>query len=942
MMMVRKFIERASPKELIAIIILSSLSAILPVIPLFVFLRKGNQVYRDIVVGDIIAADQCKTGDYFLFIGYFIFFVIFFFGILSCFQSAPFRRFLYSALRTFRQFLSYGITLIRYRARNISYAQFIVDILLVNVFGFFSVYAIFCIIGLFFKSGSLWNTSLPKNFLFFTIGAINTAILLSLWFIKRKEKNAGFLKRLVFLSQLLIPFVLIRLLFVTVAGSAGKITYSVSLRAALLIWAIIVGSFIFNLLKITSLAGFLRSRANKKIFFTTALSIGSLICAWQASIRSIIPGDYFHTGEFLNTYHQLVQLSQRYYLDYIPIHGLQGVFHGAINAFAYNGKAVTLGFAMTLGEVFFSMLAVTIAYFTMGEYIAILVALSFPHPASTRLYMVPCITLMLLSHSLIKRPPIWLVAYALLSVVHIMWAVPVGAALTVAFFPIAVSQMLKFIREHEVSKPVLYVFFMAVFLGSIIFYFKPLQGLIQYAVHQGKDYAVAGGALSLWHRSFRYILFQILRLGAGICSVIILFAIFIFGFLKSRIPDQKSQKPFLTHRVALIGILFFLVLVPYSMGRIDAFGLSRVGNISLLLLYFFVPVAASTLNRVSNNKGFVFFFAALLCANIFYINLFEDKLLKIQFSNLQSRDFYLPFREVEVSARYRLIDGGAEKLANLGEGYVPINRFEELKCLRGVIAKFVSPNEIFYNFTDSSALYFLLNRKIPVPYDACYYAMNYETQQKVIEKLKDVKPSLVLIGMPGSDIIKPVSLRSYRVYKHILLEGYSYYEEKGLKFLVKKDKFADALDGEEKNRELARVFATSDLMMIPNAWGRNFNNLRRRFRKYPIRFLENYPSVFIFDHPVKGSEADFVFIKLKKPIAGRRGFRISWSDERNGFGTIGAMDYSLNQTNILIPLGADPRWLLNNKLTGIRLSMLNEDKENNIEVEEVQLLSLIR
>ena len=377
-------------------------------------------------------------------------------------------------------------------------------------------------------------------------------------------------------------------------------------------------------------------------------------------------------------------------------------------------------------------------------------------------------------------------------------------------------------------------------------------------------------------------------------------------------------------------MIFCCSLIPYTFGRIGTDGLDRIGALTILVLGFVLPFLGF-LERKSIT-------ALAVLGLVMAIGIRS-------FSSL--KDFSSPISmaggAVTVPGNIFLAPDSPDRPPNMGSALVSSTDLAEQKEFQRLLQHtLASPKETYFDLTNQQSYYFIHNRPCYYLYPSHLLAINYDIQSQVIQKLESHPPSLVWIAPAHDHELFKSSLRAYRLYRWVLLNGYVSLvqsDKKSFTFLMKN---GSAQNSPKSGAGLAPFFLNEDLNFLPAAWGRNWRILSARFQENATIVPANesgHALIFSFPHPISGAENDFFLLKLKGYVGH---VKISFQDVSGQFHSseFSAAPFAESQGKYLVPIGADPRWLLSSQLLSLRLEL--PDEARPAQSDGISLLHLVK
>lgn len=476
-----------------------------------------------------------------------------------------------------------------------------------------------------------------------------------------------------------------------------------------------------------------------------ALQVGSTV------VPQISPDDY-HFGESLLGWWSLSHGAVPY-VDYMPAHGLiDDYLAQCLSYIFYDGSA---GSVMEAGRLSFAVMAFAAfmsMYLFSGSIGLAFVSIFFLGGSLLGKLSYVFLTSFLClwsSRPLRITPARWLSVWILTAPVAILGVPPQGLLLVAASGAMAAycSWQLWSNPQERAWRCIGSSLIALVALGLATPLFPMLFGAIRYVVENGPINQVAYGVP--WALSWRAgakagFVFEAIRMSWIAAPIACLSIIYIKG------RDQHYRHFVLP---AVVVLLFALLLIPYSMGRIDPGGVSRPGLSAIFGWAVLLPVAAWGLVKPNNRCSFILLVACMSAAL---------DLTSLSFSGLVSA--------VSPSVRMGPFrDGRSAGLSNIGKAYVQDDQWDRLARLSAVLNSTLAPGESYLDLTSRNAQYFYLNRRPVVAVTAPYNMVAPSQQKRVVEQLLRGAPRVALLE--GSNITFDgggLALRNPYLYRFVL------------------------------------------------------------------------------------------------------------------------------------------------------------------------------
>lgn len=691
----------------------------------------------------------------------------------------------------------------------------------------------------------------------------------------------------------------------------------------------------------------------------TVVAVACYLAFTPIFFSPLTAADDFHYGESLLPWQQVVGLGQELYFGFVSIQWGLGLLYGALNSLFFEGTAGSFQHAFTLLPVLVAGLNAALLSRRLGTGWALVISVA-ALPLSDRHYFVLPVLLVLASPGLLARPAAWLGAWVGLSLAHGFYNPSAGAALGVALVPVAGALALRLWREPraDAGRRRGRLAGLLVGLALLALFARPLFGLLLFIRENGSVNATAYGismaqyaTVPDWFPSRSRLLWEGLRIGGWLMGAVVLWALFCRAQARAEVPARERDPA----RVLCLGAMTFLVMmVPYSMGRVDAGYLTRPGSMSLLCLGFLIPCALVLDARRTGR----FLFAATTVGALIGL---RTAISYVDPAYLLER----PQGVIHVPEGVALVDGRELGLPNLGKLFAPDDKLRDIQNLGRVLGALLEPGETYLDLTNRSAYYYYLGLRVPAHYAADYTAVGYEVQRRVLDTLTREPPPVVWLGPGVRHDGGPASLRTYRLYRWLLTRGYRYHARDGYEFLLRPDRFAarvlEPVDPRTEADGLLRAFHQRSLEAIPTSWGGSWERLASRFSEEVLELGE--PTLHAFEaepdgwvrisaehpgfrwtlpRPISGREFDFLRVDLecRDPSDAWPQGQISWASPVAPFSERRVFTLALGQGGLLVPLGSHPEWLLDSGITDLRFDIEDPARCGAFRVSRARLLRL--
>ncbi len=599
-------------------------------------------------------------------------------------------------------------------------------------------------------------------------------------------------------------------------------------------------------------------------------TIGILCFFYQAAFApSPFKLDDFHLGEYVLPFSQLREFGLLPFRDLAPIHGLSGYLYGAISEWFFGGglEGLRLAFAVVAGLS--SVVTALIVFQLAGPAPALLVGL-LSLSKSDRFHWVCPLTLIAI-FLLRKRP---MIAWVLMSTLAILWNAISGTAIALALL---VPQSLAFLSSNRPK-----VFRWKHLLPAIVLIpAAPLLfGLLQFLWEHAANYATAHGRIYI-HRGFSHAL---IKVGSGI----LLSSLGLF--FQARRKDLFDRE---VGSLLWVATLFSIVIAPYALTSFssDAF---RMASVSYTIVNGLI-LSAVLIAYHRNQIGMIVIFPILSLAAVLYEytyrgrTIFQIPMALASFTDLP--DTFIREKDGNTKSSLRLVDSSRQQM---------------IQKLNTVFDKVLLPAETFVDFTNHSALYQFLQRRVPSYYAADYVAVSQKLQEQMIKSLDSQELSIALVGPRQGQIL---SLHAYRLYRWLMEKRWNFCQWDDFSFLIEPSRRKLFLSIERARCDPAAersFFRVNNLVNLPVSWGANPQLLSLA----PSANCPLLPNGNDFESAkvCHGAEADLLHVELggfTENINARLGFGLDTNTcEPESF-----MNMKLKPGTNFIPLGVQFGWL---------------------------------
>lgn len=618
-----------------------------------------------------------------------------------------------------------------------------------------------------------------------------------------------------------------------------------------------------------------------------ALNAIILICFGRIYCFQPFTIDAHHDAEHLTAFYMHTKYCMQYYKDIMLVHGYRDLAESLIGINLFGGESL---YNYLLGKtLYYNLLLLiftTLAYIVFKGSPAMLIpfAALYKNDDLTLLFGIYILVFFaMLKDKIFKNNALFLSLYLIFAFLFTQYWTTMGFLWTIAVLPSALYILITTIKNKE-YKRLLYPagIFLALLLVNIkdIYYFLIQAGFYTKANLFG--FGTVMPPLNPKNTSLYFKLAPILAVPAGM-------VLLAKEFLKK---ETKNIKYIL---ILIFTLVFVLFSLNYTTGRIDADSFTRLVVISVNMIFIILPFAI-----YQNNKDNLFLKYSAIVLIFLFTTVFAQKIIDIQ--GIKKIPGTQIIEKLNFS-KHNIKTGMAR------DSITDITRF---------IAEYTKKEDVLWDLTNQGILYYLLDKKIPVPYTSYYNIVSPAQSKYTLSILKKNPPSVIYIDdvIVKLDRLYP-SLRINPIYRYLMLDGnYKLItdESKNKALLIKSDKQVKF-----NNKELVlldKFLAASNLQYLPDSWGKSAKKLPMQeiSLKYALQGIRMHDADIVNIHlekPVKGSDIDLLYIETA--VYGET----NWVIQINGSPSL--LYFSSKAGKLLIPFDNYPSWLLNEAVTDITI-----------------------
>lgn len=769
------------------------------------------------------------------------------------------------------------------------------------------------------------------------------AIVTAVTAISLKLKKIAIIEKTTLLAQLFLPLILCTGMVTTYRYNEATMNLKMPGRYMLIMFGIIV------VLQMGALYGALKRNRNVGRLETEFLILPTtimIIVAFRMLPEAgyVYSSDFWHTGEELLPWQQIIDCGLTPYKEYNSESGLYPMFFGFIHNILLDGKVLSYNFSWFLQYLFAGLLIGAVVYKFAGGKAALLFAVFVgAYDYNRTLLLIPSVIILCILAE--KEDHIrWLLGWITICFLNGLFYPIYGAALLVGTMPYGIYQAYLICKEKELKKQVnIYKIVYAIVLGIMIVLSIPMLLRMALNVLELSAQTQLGDGitaiypisipegfmpfLSSYARSLAYVVYEF---ATPILVLMIFWALLYIYITKSKVSlNDKLKSP------AFILLLTGAVTLPitYSFGfvRMDTgWFLARTSVVLIIFTGMVLPVFLLKYGKDYIGKTA----RTLVMGTCMFITFY---MIGIPLGNEinETRASY------DVSDEYVYIENS--EFDNMGTGYIKDLSNYILTTTNRVMQEVLQDDEKIFLLSGNQAMYYLLEQGSYTKDAAIYTMADGTTQNRNIEDLEKNPPILVQFDT--------LSLKEYYIYYWLMENEYVFYDKGGVSFFVDKERY-NKVFGSAESARMAMIsdysierFTSRNMEGTCTAWGNSMETLKGIFSCYmtgdvnSMTIEKNYCAM-TFENGIRGFDADFIYLELELPeYAENEVLRIYWSSEEQGYNAETYFEMNIQDGKVLIPMGAAPSWLLTNN-TGIKFEVIGVSPYD-IRVKSVELLKLL-
>lgn len=776
------------------------------------------------------------------------------------------------------------------------------------------------------------------------------------------EKRKKIINKIILILQVFIPCILI-LYKCQRYEYNGEILYlNIPTLAKIIIYVLICSGIIFAIYKlIKNWKDANNLELNKIVLFSSCIIIFAVNSVGiDTSLR--VPDDLHHSAEEVISYQQIIGKGQEAYVDYSPVSGLFPTLIGAVLE-GCGGNITAFQIAHTLFMIIMAMLTMFLMTRHLEKDKCLLLAMLFSFPSYDRIVLVLASLLILLLPKLVKNRNLWLKVWIWVSFIGGLYYPSFGGAVLVGTMPFAVVQIIRFIKSGEVKEklktPKFYIGWI-ICLVPIIICIPLLLNMAKHILLYSSQTKLADGISVFGQTVPDYFMpylsnLKFIRIGIyySIRYMIPVLCVWIFVLLLSKmLKKEKLKETIMTEKFLAISSAIITLLISYmsTIVRSDEESIvARATYIIILIagiLYYFI------LNKYMN-KNISSYVILGITAGIALILGYSP------FARLDGMFIY----SYKMGNEYEIISQEIQdKYPRLGQGFIKTTDKEMFeKCYKKAEALLKYDEKLKFINWGKLAVYYTLDLPT-VGQPSLYAAKDFKTHKEIIDAIKEQR---AVVGMEvGIGDFGPVL--NYYLYNWLLTTNDYVYDDNYKAFLpIELSKKIYGTDTVLNEKTLINVYAT-DVGRVSSSLGKSKQTLTKIMQKLDITGKEvssdlnkidgvEYDYSIKLSDEIKANSADFMYIEFDvdkniykteedysglKQLFTKNNYNdgiyviVSWGD-----GYKNQLLSIMGDGKLLIPLGTNVNWLLNNH-SDLTIRIKNLDKK--IEIKNIEFYNLIK
>jgi len=663
----------------------------------------------------------------------------------------------------------------------------------------------------------------------------------------------------------------------------------------------------------------------------------------SATSMPYVNADDYHYGEKLLPFYMIAKYHITPYADYSLAHGFVDLIPAIGSGLFLDGTASTLYEGNRILTALLVILSFTIAYRYVGMLTAALLSVLII-PTGIWYFIAISMSLIIMNIRVERLG----VSFFLISLIIFLLAPGQGAIFILSMLPLVFYKawnsktIISNLKATGIAFVVLIV--SALFMPWIL---DMIVSAVIYVLENGPVNFQAYGVS--WHHSWNsshtinssLSLYEVIRTSWAFVPIVIL-SFWLLEYYKG-----KKEAFF----YGFFALIFVLIMHKYSLGRIDPFGLSRLGIVSRVgIPLLFLSVCFLNFSK-QKHAYFTLFF-------VFWMGLLTPDYLQSPIAQAKPG----------IPNLGALTKGEDIDIPKLGNGVTNAAHITRVLAIKKIADQFLDDNETFVDITNRGALYFYLDRRMPieaVPYNQPHSSM----QQRSVDTLSENPPPMALLKADNINHDgRSVSVRTYRLYRWVM-DNYIPVAMGDLIVGVHKNK-VDTFQSRFPKVILStasgdtmllwdKVFLLKDLQQLPISWGSSQKTLNNRMNNikdinFSIIGFNNTKVIEPEKYQVTGDDPSIVYDISQQVISGsdagilsfdftcdkentKPRMQVFWSADNYEMNEVTSVHFNVHNGHVILPLDVAPRWLSAKHIKNIRIDLADK---NSCPIFSIKNLSL--
>ena len=782
-------------------------------------------------------------------------------------------------------------------------------------------------------------------------------LLLSLSvFCSNKKK---FLLRLGLLENIIIPFAL--LMYTSNRYKKGEKIFEINIsnNALNIVWAIIIVFVLIAMIKIVK-------KWNTVESIEQVITMGTCITIMAFNrfdgTGAIMSTDLHHPFENIIGYSQVVQLGRIPFKEYIPVSGMYSLIQGAI--FDWFGDGGTFANYFITNNLFYLFVIIPIVWLLMkhidNAYV-LLISLLFYVDSYNRLVFILPIMLLLTWPKLIEQENIWLMTWLMTSLFQGLYYPLYGTATCVAFFPLMIWIIKKYVKSGKLKKDIKTIRFwlgwgMCLILALLCTSF--LIGTLKHMLAMSSQSVLSDGisrfgqTVPEWFFGYLGEKNQIIRLSLYYIFTFVIPPLFVWvayalamDCYDASIENARVRlRNFERGSVVISAVIMPIISYSYTVIRYDMDSIYARSSCILFLGAVLILVFSWKYMNDTKIRMIIVLFCVSIPAVVNTVGIYTTE------SHSKLEAYYT------VPDDYVYVQN--DHVKKLGTGFIRSDIYE---IITSYDKKFTKKNRevSYYGDPPYFGYYYLLNLKGGGAMEIAGTVKSYLAAEEAVDT---VRKNRSIVGATFTPFC------NYYFYHWLLASGEYYWDADQWEFIPNDGKYSK---GEilEQNKNNGIAFWNMDLEKTASSWGLSMESLNKLFSEPELQYTverSNNAVIVNFEEPFDGDISDFAYLEftnmctnynytlynlsgeIEQPeskyskLLMRKNYnpgmtvQIKWYDENN---EEHAMIAKMSQGKLLFPIGAGTKWLFNNH-SSISIHVLQDDVE--IETPELAQIRFLK